>query len=674
MRLRTILIYCSATALLATAGRQALAQDSPAKRLAGIVTVAVEEYRLGVSASGGVLSQMELDEARAFLSDARGVAARLDGPDAARIRVLVDSLADAAVRRVAPATVDSLYQRFALALGPDAALDLPTRPIDLARGGTLYRQHCASCHGATGKGDGPDAAGLNPAPPALADTAMRGVAPALMYRVVSVGVQGTSMAAWASVLSPDERWDVVQYANTLRANSGAAERGAALLATTCARCASEPDSLADFAWLADRTDHDVAAALPVEPRIAYDVVAWLRSEAGRRVPNADRALDARAVSRAVIAQLDTALSAATSGRRDEANDRAFDAYVTFEPLENRVRARNPGLVARIEREFLAFRGAVQTGDDRAAFAALERIRVGIGGVTDIAGAPVQGWAAFVQSLVIILREGLEAILIIGAVLALLARTGHGGRTREVWIGVGLAVVASIATAIVLQTTLAALPASREVIEGITMLVAVAVLFSASYWVLSKVESQRWQAYVRDRVGTAVSRGGTFALAGVAFLVVYREGAETVLFYQALMTAGGTAIISHVAGGFIAGALVLAAVLYSFRTLGRRVPLAAFFATTGALLYVMAFAFLGNGLRELQEGGVLPITPVRAPALDVLGVYPTAETLGAQAVLLVLLGIACWISFAAPRLATARARRAAATARGALGSSDSPSAR
>jgi len=655
MHLRTILIYLFSASLVGPA-TVALAQDSPGKRLAGITAVAMEEYRLGVSASGGVLSQMELDEARAFLIDARDVAARIDGANAGRIRVLVDSLADAAARRATPAHLDSLYQRLVVALGADAVLDLPSRPVNVVQGRARFQQHCASCHGATGLGDGPAAAGLDPAPPALADTAMRAVTPALMYHVVSVGVQGTSMAPWAAVLSSDERWDVIHYVNSLRT------QGTPVMPRNCPGCARTLDSLADFALLAERTDHEVAASLRADPARAaltdgeaFATVAWLRDEAGRRVTDAGATLDPRAVAGTVIARLDSSLAAAAAGRREDASDRAFDAYVAFEPLENRVRARNPGVVARLESEFLTFRGAVRNGDTRAAAAARERIRLGLDGVVGLAGSPVRGWSAFAQSLIIILREGLEAILIVGAILALLARTGHGARTREVWIGVMAALIASIATAIVLQTVLRAIPASREVIEGITMLVAVAVLFSASYWVLSKVEAQRWRAYVRERVGAAVTRGSRFALAGVAFLVVYREGAETILFYQALMTAGGATVISPVVGGFLAGGVVLATVLLLVRAFGRRVPLGAFFATTGALLYVMAFAFLGNGLRELQEGGLLPITPVPGPVVDALGVYPTAETLGAQAVLLVLFAIACWLSFGAPRVGARRKR-------------------
>src|SRR5205814_6508527 len=133
--------------------------------------------------------------------------------------------------------------------------------------------------------------------------------------------------------------------------------------------------------------------------------------------------------------------------------------------------------------------------------------------------------------------GVEAILVMGAVVAFLLKTGHRERLRSIWMGIGLALLASAVTAIALKTALGAIPASREIIEGLTLLVAVAVLFSVSYWLISRVEAAKWQQFIREKVNTALQRGGGKALAFVAFLAVYREGAETALFYQALFDEG-----------------------------------------------------------------------------------------------------------------------------------------
>jgi high-affinity iron transporter len=250
-------------------------------------------------------------------------------------------------------------------------------------------------------------------------------------------------------------------------------------------------------------------------------------------------------------------------------------------------------------------------------------------------APSGKWATFFQSLLIILREGFEAILVIGAVCAFLIKTGNRARLRSIWTGTALGLAASAVTAVVLQTVLRSMPASREIIEGATMLIAVAVLFSVSYWLISKVEAARWQQFIRDKVTNALEHGGGSALAFVAFLAVYREGAETALFYQALFGEGKDAV-GPIVLGIVAGAAILAVLFTLFYRYGVRIPLRPFFAVTSVVLYYMAFVFAGKGVRELQEGDVVSITPIPGfPSVDAMGIYGTVETLLAQLILVVL---------------------------------------
>ena len=247
-------------------------------------------------------------------------------------------------------------------------------------------------------------------------------------------------------------------------------------------------------------------------------------------------------------------------------------------------------------------------------------------------------------LLIILREGFEAILVIGAVVAFLIKTGHRERLRSIWVGVLLALGASAATAVVLATALRALPATREVIEGATMLVAVAVLFSVSYWLISKVEAAKWQKFIREKVDAALQHGGGTALSLVAFLAVYREGAETALFYQALLNEG-TDVLLPIIAGVVAGGAALAVIFTLFWKYGIRIPLRPFFAVTSVLLYYMAFVFMGKGMRELQEGGVVSITVLPGwPHLDAMGIFPSVETLLAQLLLLMLFAFALLKTF------------------------------
>jgi high-affinity iron transporter len=180
-----------------------------------------------------------------------------------------------------------------------------------------------------------------------------------------------------------------------------------------------------------------------------------------------------------------------------------------------------------------------------------------------------------------------------------------------------------------------MPASREIIEGLTLLVAVAVLFSVSYWLISRVEAAKWQQFIREKVNNALAHGGGKTLAFVAFLAVYREGAETALFYQALFDEGPRVALP-ISLGLLFGFAALAVIFTLFYRYGVRIPLRPFFSVTSVLLYYMAFVFMGKGVRELQEGNAVPITLIPGfPHIEALGLYPTWQTLLAQVLLLAL---------------------------------------
>lgn len=651
------------------------AQGRPARRVADIVGVALAEYVKGVNESGTLVSQLEFDEAVSFLATARESAARLSGAGSDSARVALDSMAALIGRRQPPSALEPWRAYFMSALGADAALDLPTRPVDPAAGAELYQVHCASCHGAHAMGDGPAARGMDPPPPALGSaTVMADVTPSLMFRIMSVGVAGTQMVGWADTLSADDRWSVVSWLNSVRANGAGGTTGEGLYVQRCASChgvtggsngpmsaslSRLPRELSSFAWQAEKSDAQIAnairhgvdgSAMPAardltDGEVAH-LVAYVRSLSLNDAPGARVAqrLNPDSTVRAVMRELDGSLAALRSGRQDEANDRAFDAYIAFEPLETPARARSPGAVAAMERHFADFKGAVSKRDDRMAARSRDAIEQGMPGIVSLAGPIASGWGAFLQSFLIIVREGFEAILVIGAVVAFLLKTGHRERLRSIWTGVLLAVGASVATAVILATVLRALPGTREVIEGATMLVAVAVLFSVSYWLISKVEAAKWQQFIREKVGAALDHGGGTALAVVAFLAVYREGAETALFYQALFREGASVALP-LGLGIVVGGAVLAVVFTLFYRYGIRIPLRPFFGVTSVLLYYMAFVFMGKGIRELQEGGVVGITVLNGwPHVEAMGIFPSVETLLGQLVLLTLFAFALLRTF------------------------------
>ena len=665
----------AAAALLVAPAALARAQEHPVQRVANIVIVAVEEYGKGIDEQGKLISEDEYKEALDFLSDAQKAAARLpSNPSAA---AMLDSIRQSAQRREPPSRLQRLAQQFAALLGSEAALQLPSGPPDTAEGARLFLQQCATCHGQTGRGDGPAARTLNPKPPALADASvMGGVSPEMAFRKISVGVTGTAMPAFGSQLSESQRWNLVAYVTGLRWKPRDAAQGEGLFLRDCASChgtlgmgdgplarslSKLPPEIGLFTWQVQRSDSQLIAAIrsgvdgtpmPGDPLLsaadAGRLAAYMRSLPLRT--NGAISADGHAASNFDLAAkhsltlLEQSIAAARDGRQNEANDRAFDSYLAFEPIETPARAKNPGVVSQMEKLYSQFKVAVSTSDLRGAQQSLDAIDANMPRVLELTRPTGSGSEAFMQSFLIILREGFEAILVVGAVVAFLLKTGHRERLRSIWVGVVLALLASAATAVVLRTILAAIPASQEIIEGVTLLVAVCVLFSVSYWLISRVEAAKWQQFIREKVNDALSHGGGRALAFVAFLAVYREGAETALFYQALFN-GSSQTVMPISLGIVAGFAALAIIFTLFYRYGVRIPLRPFFSVTSVLLYFMAFVFAGKGINELQEGGAVPMSVIPGlGTVDALGLYPTWQTVTAQLLLIGLFVFALAKSF------------------------------
>ena len=254
-------------------------------------------------------------------------------------------------------------------------------------------------------------------------------------------------------------------------------------------------------------------------------------------------------------------------------------------------------------------------------------------------------ATFFACFGIILREGFEAILIVGAIIAYLAKSAGEDKEkkkkylRPVYIGSLLGIAGSFVLAWLLYALRLANSAQQEIIEGVTALTAVAVLYYVSNWMLSKSETDAWTAYIKGQTAKSTESGSTWALAVTAFLAVFREGAEVVLFFQPLLSDEN---ISMVWAGFGVGCVCLVFVYLAIHFLSLRIPIKPFFIATSVLMFIMSISFLGGGIKELIEGDVLMMT---SPAwlswiptndlLDVLGIYPCLETLVPQLLLMII---------------------------------------
>jgi len=264
-------------------------------------------------------------------------------------------------------------------------------------------------------------------------------------------------------------------------------------------------------------------------------------------------------------------------------------------------------------------------------------------------------AYFFYSLGILFREGMEAMLVVVALAAATRAGGRIGRSRDVYAGALAAIIASVILAWAVNHLIT--DDASDTLEGVFQLFAAATLFYVSSWMTSKGQSDRWMKFISHKLESAErSAIPALALGLTAFLAVMREGAETIVFFQALTSGATEAAERHaVAAGIALAALALAASFVVIRRAADRIPLRIFFSATSIMLYALAIVFVGQGVASLQEASVVPAAFVNyVPTIPMLGLFPTVQSLCAQAVLLMLAAAAVFV----PRSAAARQVRVA----------------
>jgi len=356
--------------------------------------------------------------------------------------------------------------------------------------------------------------------------------------------------------------------------------------------------------------------------------------------------------RATSVTIDRSLQLLKVGKKQEAFEISKRGYLKhFELVEIPLRAANPGLTLKAEESFAEIRSLIRTdaptGEVRDAVVDLRSV---------IADAERQltakGIAApsvvFSQAFIIMLREGLEAVLLLAILFGYLESTKNGRYRRHILLGVAAAAAATLASVFLIDELFAVLPFGREVLEAVVALLAVAVLFYVSFWLIARLDQRRWLEFLKARIWTAVSAGSATSLVLIGFTSVYREGFESVLFFQAL-SSFGEGLGVWVAAGAAAGAVVLGVIATLIFRYGRKLPIKAFLTT--AVLFVMAtsVAFLGNAISALQAADVVAFTRLESwPHLPIFlaqatGYSPTQESVIGQALLAaVYLSGAAWV--------------------------------
>jgi high-affinity iron transporter len=590
------------------------------------------DYDGAVADDGRVVSPSEYEEMVEFAQQVRDRLAALPTKPAQPSLVgRAEALQGAIARKAPPSKVAAL----AKSLKDDllAAYPVPLAPAkapDLARGAVLYAEQCASCHGAAGAGDGPAANDLKPPPVAFTDESrVKARSVFGLYQVIGQGLDGTSMASFAHLPS-DDRWALAFYVGTLASSAADAERGKELWQNDPAL----RDKISSLQALAQIAQAELAQGVSDDK--ARALVAWLR-----RHPDAVTSAPGRTL---VLARhrLADSIAAYEAGDRKKATDLALSAYLDgFEPLEPSLKTHDNALMVRIEQAMVDFRSAIAKGESAEALREQATRLVALFDQAERALAPEQAdsGATFAAAFTILLREGLEALLVVVAMIAFLHKAGRSEVVAWVHTGWVAALAAGGLTWVAATYLVSISGASRELTEGFGSLLAAAVLVSVGLWMHGKAQADTWQRYVREKLSRALSAKSAWLLLLLAFVVVYREVFETILFFIALWSEGsGPAVL---AGG-AAGAGGLAIIAWALLRYSRRLPVTQFFSLSSILIAVLAMVLAGKGVAALQEAGLVDTWPLLGvPRIELLGVYPTREGVFVQLATAAVLLIGFW---------------------------------
>lgn len=498
-----------------------------------------------------------------------------------------------------------------LSLMPDMVL--PQNLLSLKATQVLFQENCASCHGVSGQGNGALAKQLSPEPTNFTDKERATNRSLLgLFDAITNGLDDTAMPAFTQ-LKEQQRWSLAFYAGSLAfKNSNNSENG------------SKFDNLPK---ITDWVRYSPSQIQQTSKQLTPQQVELLRAD--------PYAFFGQQQSPIVVAisQLQQALTAYKNKDYSQASTLAVSAYLDgFELVESSLDARNSELRKSIEVDLIALRQfIVQENNEAQLFELADKVFIQLNQAQQLlSGESLSNTALFSASLVILLREGLEALLVIIALMTVLVRTQRKDALKFIHIGWLGALVAGVATWAAAQSLISISGASREVMEGGAAMIAAIMLLYVGIWMHSKTNAKQWQTYIQKHINTQLQAGTLWGLAGLSFIAVYREVFETVLFYQSLLTQASPAQFSVVLGGFILGGVLLAVVAWGLLKYSVKLPIAKFFSTTTYLLLALAFILMGKAVSALQEAAIFTISPLPINIeMSWLGIGSTWQGLLAQ---------------------------------------------
>ncbi|HBF13264.1 MAG TPA: hypothetical protein DDW49_07755 [Deltaproteobacteria bacterium] len=511
---------------------------------------------------------------------------------------------------------NEIIRQFSIAVAPQ-------KKPDLERGRALFLQSCSTCHGADGLSQTPAAGHFPIKPPAFANhEVLEKLSPFRVFNTVTFGIEKTPMPSFG-MLSAEDRWAVASYVFLLRNN---------LSAPTTERA-----PIIDWEKTMALTDGELLALLSekgLKDDVALSALSQVRHLNGK-APLTASSHKAGAEIEQTLKMLRDSVKALEEGKKEEALNLCVSAYLDgFEKTEAFFKSSGHGdLVNHIERDFLHLRKIIREGSTPdIVVASLTKNLTEAKNILQEEGV-VNRWVSMTASFMIVFREGMEAILLLAIIFSVLQALKNDEYKKWVHASWVLALFVGFLTWLVARKVVSG--AAREGLEGWVSLLAALVLLYVSFWLLAKKDAERWKQFLMGKI-----RGktfGAFTISLVAFMAVYREVFESILFYEAL-SVQGTHQPVWLVSGVVLGFVVLIIIAWMILKLGKKIPLNLFFGVSGVLLYLLAVVFFGQGIHNLQEADFLPQTPIPFLTIPFLGIYPFAESLGVQFVFVVIFGL------------------------------------
>ncbi|MBX9799142.1 MAG: cytochrome c/FTR1 family iron permease [Burkholderiaceae bacterium] len=624
-RLFITAIFLVLSTSVISANAQDTATQEKAKQIWQVLDYLAVDYGAAVQ-NGAVVSKDEYGEMQEFSANAEKQLSELPKTEAsAKLVAQAGKLRSMIAAKASAEEVGNQSRSLAAEVLKVYPVPLsPTQVPDLKKGGALYQANCASCHGAAGNGDGPLAKSLNPPPIALSDKERAKERSVFsLQQIISHGVTGTSMPSFAQ-LSEDDRWAIAFFASTMSYTDADREAGKKAWAEN----KSLHNAVPNINALTQATESGLEKQVAANAR---PLLAHLRGEPEQLMASNE---DSLALAKKRLAE---SVQALQSGDKANASRLALSAYLDgFEIAEPALAAKNKELFNDLEKGMGAFRAIVNRGQLDEAKDAEQQLQIKLTQAQDaLTTATDDPLATFLGAFTILLREGLEALLVVVAMVAFLKKADRRDVLVYVHAGWVVALAGGAVTWAVATYLVDLSGASREMTEGFSAIFAAVVLLGVGIWMHQKSMAGRWQAYVRDKLSSALNRRSAMMLFLLSFITVYREVFETVLFYAALWTGGNG---GYMLLGMGAAILILAVVAFVLLRTSARLPIGKFFAASSALVAILAFVMVGKGVAALQKVGVFEISPIPFPQIELLGIFPTMQTVVAQ-MLIVMIVIA-----------------------------------